>query len=585
MPSTSNQTRPLCSPIAWHELVTDDPRTATRFYGELLGWRVGEPSALGESPIRLGEKEIGCLRPPRGLGRTGWVGHVAVADLRTAQDQIPALGGVVLERSTEHRLIASDAAGGTFGCISAVALAAGGGALGSAGEFCWHELLAREPSAAVQFYRSLWGWSDSNPGDGHGAVYALLADKLGVVFASLKRTPPNAPSADNVWIPYVSVPDIDASVAHALHLSARLLCPPETLGATGTCAVIIDPMGGILALLEPARPGTRQRQLSPDIIMRYASTSWACAALGTAVQLALFAHVEAGADTAATVAERAGISARGAQVLLRALVGLGLMRNVNGRYRNSPEAACYLIEGQPTYLGALAKVEFYRLPAWSRLPDSVRSGCPATPADLPEDPFWEEHVLALAPKNVPVAQRAGAVVGIDKAGPVSLIDIGGGSGVFSSVWLRMNSRARATQLDWANVNRVARRYVTAAHVGDRFETIDGDLHTTDIGTARYDYAIVSHVTHFESPERNLDLFRRIRAALKPGGALIVSDFMLGDDDSGHVVAQLFGLNMLLVSPAGNVWRRSEISGWMLAAGFTKIDVELTPTPSTLLIAR
>lgn len=163
------------------------------------------------------------------------------------------LGGSVLERTTEHRLIASDAAGGTFGCISAVALAAGGGAVGSAGEFCWHELLSREPSAAVQFYRSLWGWSDSNPVDGHGAVYALLADKLGVVFASVKRTTPNAPSADNIWIPYVSVPDIDASIAHALHLGARLMCQPETLGETGTRAVIIDPTGGILALL--SRPG------------------------------------------------------------------------------------------------------------------------------------------------------------------------------------------------------------------------------------------------------------------------------------------------------------------------------------------
>jgi hypothetical protein len=56
-----------------------------------------------------------------------------------------------------HRLIASDATGGTFGCISAVALATGGDAVGSAGEFCWHELLAREPRAAVQFYQKPLG--------------------------------------------------------------------------------------------------------------------------------------------------------------------------------------------------------------------------------------------------------------------------------------------------------------------------------------------------------------------------------------------------------------------------------------------
>jgi hypothetical protein len=47
---------------------------------------------------------------------------------------------------------------------------------------------------------------------------------------------------------------------------------------------------------------------------------------------------------------------------------------------------------------------------------------------------------------------------------------------------KANPQCRFTQLDWANVNRIARRHQEAG-IADRFETIDDDFHTADFGSA------------------------------------------------------------------------------------------------------
>lgn len=153
--------------------------------------------------------------------------------------------------------------------------------------------------------------------------------------------------------------------------------------------------------------------------------------------------------------------------------------------------------------------------------------------DTKENPFWEELVLAIASLQFPVAQIVAERLGIAKAGPVSVLDVGGGSGVYSAVLLTGNPDATATQIDWANVNRIARNFTGKFGVADRFKTIDGDFHTIDFGTTSDDIGIYSNIAHQESPEDNIVIFRKFRKTLRPGGTLVVSDFVLEDDRTGH----------------------------------------------------
>ncbi|ASW54822.1 class I SAM-dependent methyltransferase [Plantactinospora sp. KBS50] len=328
-------------------------------------------------------------------------------------------------------------------------------------------------------------------------------------------------------------------------------------------------------------------QPTPERIMQLINGYWATGILGAAASHALFTHLASGADTAERIAERAGISERGAQTLLDGLVSLGLVESHGAGYRNTAEAAAYLVEGQPTCLSSFARLKLTHMGSLAALPEVVRAGGPVTDAavEVADNPHWEEVVPAIAAQSVPVATAAADLLGLADAGAVSILDIGGGSGIYSAIWLGLNPAARATQLDWAPVNAIARRLLAQRGVADRFTCIDGDFHSTGFGTARYDIAVYSHIAHQEGPEDNVAMFAKIRGALKPGGTLVICDFVVDDDRGGPPFALMFGAEMLLKSKQGGTWRRADYRGWLAKAGFEEVSFEPTPSPATLVIAR
>jgi SAM-dependent methyltransferase len=308
--------------------------------------------------------------------------------------------------------------------------------------------------------------------------------------------------------------------------------------------------------------------------------------VGAGARHGLFSALEETPDTAEGVAKRIGISPRGAQALLDGLTGLGLLNLSNGNYRNSEDASAFLVKGRPGYLGAMAEVFLEDFDTWKKLPDAVKTGMPTArhTADVADNPFWHVLVTAIAPLSFPVAQMAAERLCIPAAGPVSWLDVGGGSGVWSAAWLGMNQQATGYQLDWPNVNAIGREFVGRFGVADRFKTIDGDFYSADFGAARYDFAIYSHIAHQVAPADNVRIFRKLRKALKPGGHVVVNDFILNDDRTGHPFAMMFASQMLVVTTDGSTWRQSDYRTWLTEAGFSSVDIVKTPTPSTLVFA-
>jgi len=329
-----------------------------------------------------------------------------------------------------------------------------------------------------------------------------------------------------------------------------------------------------------------EHQPSPEKIMQLVSGVWGTGILGAAAVHGIFNHLES-ESTAAEVARKAAISPRGAQALLDGLLGLQLITLKDGKYRNGPEASLFLVDGKPASFGGMARWALSSLARWKDLADVARTGMPVASdtLEMAENPFWEALVPSIAVLSFPVAQAAAGRLGLAAAGPITWLDVGGGSGVYSAVWLGVNRQARGTQLDWANVNRIAKGFVSKFGVGDRFETLDGDFHTTDFGSAKYDIAIYSHIAHQESPESNREIFRKFRKAIKPGGTLLISDFVLEDDRRGHPFALMFTSNMMLMSKDGAAYRKADYQAWLKEAGFTTVSIEPTPGPASLVYAK
>ncbi|QPP05364.1 methyltransferase domain-containing protein [Streptomyces bathyalis] len=328
-------------------------------------------------------------------------------------------------------------------------------------------------------------------------------------------------------------------------------------------------------------------QPTPERIMQLINGYWTTAIVGAAAKHSLFTHLDAGADTAGRLAERADISERGTQTLLDGLVSLGLVELRDGGYRNTPEASAFLVEGRPAGLTSFATLKLPQMCVMADLPDVVEAGGPVTdPAvEVADNPHWAEVVPAIAAQSVPVAKIAAETLRLAEAGDVSILDVGGGSGIYSAIWLGLNPTARATQLDWGPVNTIARRLVAEHGVADRFSCVDGDFHTTDFGTDTYDVAVYSHIAHQEGPEDNIELFSKLRSALKPGGTLVVCDYVVENDRSGPPFPLIFATEMLMKSKQGSTWRRADYRSWLTKAGFDDVSFQSTPAPATLIFAR
>jgi hypothetical protein len=184
-------------------------------------------------------------------------------------------------------------------------------------------------------------------------------------------------------------------------------------------------------------------KLDPAPIMQISTGPWANAILAAAVEHRVFVHLEGGPLPADALATKAGISPRGAQALLDGLLGLSLAEKEGDRYRNSALASAFLVDGKPTFLGGLSRVNLAEGPRRALLPQAVRTGVPAVDetTDLKENPFWELLVPAIAGLAAPVAQLAAEKLGVARAGAISVLDVGGGSGIYAIVWGRINPHA------------------------------------------------------------------------------------------------------------------------------------------------
>lgn len=326
---------------------------------------------------------------------------------------------------------------------------------------------------------------------------------------------------------------------------------------------------------------------SPELILRHAYGYWASAILAAGIKQDVFGHLESGPLTVDELADRASISRRSAQALLDALLGLELIRKQSERYANSNDASIYLVPGKPDYLGGYANMILATWRDWERFPDAVASGKPLHMQENynPNNRFWEELVPAIAPLAFIPARATAERLKIASRPSFHALDIAGGAGAYTAIWLGLNAHGRCTQIDWPNVNVIAKRYVATFGVADRFDTIDGDMEQVELASACYDIVIYSSVAHGLPADRNIAMFKKIRSALKPDGVLVIVGLIPNDDRTGSPLLLMFNANMLLNTEHGSTHVRSRYTDWLHEAGFSKVDFEaLSEMPFTVVYA-
>ena len=112
------------------------------------------------------------------------------------------------------------------------------------GKVIWHDLVTPDPEAAAAFYEKLFGWQIEYKGH-----YTVVRNGGKLIAGILKVEPPDGKARDGVWLPSVSVADVDTAVSMVEGNGGKILKGPVDMDQRGRAVLISDPHQANLVLL------------------------------------------------------------------------------------------------------------------------------------------------------------------------------------------------------------------------------------------------------------------------------------------------------------------------------------------------
>jgi hypothetical protein len=306
-------------------------------------------------------------------------------------------------------------------------------------------------------------------------------------------------------------------------------------------------------------------------------------ALFAALELGLFTSLSSGSCDELELADELGARPEALSTLLTACRAMGLLERDEGGYRNSAGAQRFLVRTSRSYMGGyylrqIALTVYPQVPLALAVLRGELAVPPSYGAFLDDPDRAEEFIRG---------QHAGSsgpayllATSEDLSRFSRLLDLGGGSGVFSIEAVRRNPALRAVVFDHSGVIPVTDRIVAEAGLADRIECVGGDL-LRDAWPPGADLLLLSYVL---SSYPLGDLIDRSFEYLPSGGCLLVHDFALAADRSGPRNTALWFFANLAISADTRAHTVDEIAGVMRQAGFTQVEARPHIPSITYLIS-
>jgi SAM-dependent methyltransferase len=326
----------------------------------------------------------------------------------------------------------------------------------------------------------------------------------------------------------------------------------------------------------------------PSPIFEYYRGNLATELLTAAVaHLGVFAALADGPRSAEDLRAAIGLAERPATVLLTALRAMGLVASDGvGTLDLSPMAREHLVPGAEFDVGGYVGLSSQN-PGVVELVERLRTDRPAgaeaedkgaafiyregIESAMEREASARSLTLALAGRARNVAPVLAARHPLE--GARRLLDVGGGTGIYSIAWLQRHPGLRATVWDRPEVLKVAVEMAESFGVADRLECRPGDM-LRDPFPEGADVVLLSNVLHDWDVPVCRSLVRRSAEALPPGGRLLIHDVFLDDDHGGPLPVALYSAALFRMTE-GRAYSAGEYRSWMADAGLTPGD--LIPT--------
>lgn len=291
----------------------------------------------------------------------------------------------------------------------------------------------------------------------------------------------------------------------------------------------------------------------------------------------LFGRMESGPVSFDDLRNQLGLAVRPAHVLLTGMRAMGLLvAGMDGRLDLTPLAREHLIQGTAFditgYIGMAGQT-----PGVQAMVERLVTNRPAgmKPAEagaafifrdgmesaMEREASARTLTLALAgrAKNVApyLAER------IDLGGCQCMLDVAGGTGIYSIAWLQRHPELRAIVFDRPEVLKIAAEMAATYGVADRLQCVAGDMFADPLPSA--DVILLSNVLHdWDVPQCRI-LLERCAQCLPSNGRLLLHDVFLNDDLGGPLSVALYSAALFSVTE-GRAYSAAEYREWMTAAG-------------------
>ncbi|MEK7950019.1 methyltransferase [Luteolibacter soli] len=313
----------------------------------------------------------------------------------------------------------------------------------------------------------------------------------------------------------------------------------------------------------------------PGGILELRDRQFAAELMATALlHFDLFTWLEAnpGASTS-EISEKLGIKERPADVMLTLCQAYGLVAGHPEAVRLTAMGREHLVKESPWFLGPYF-VPVRDTPVVRGFLDVLKTGKPGNWQAKSDGKDWHQSMLdpEFAREFTALMNSRGLVFGQGLARGLApllgerrtLLDVAGGSGIYSSTLVAYHPQLQATVLEQAPVDAITRAEIARHGLEGRVEVVTADMFAD--AWPEVDIILLSNVLHdWDFPEVRR-LLEKAAEALPSGGLLVIHDAFIRDDKSGPVAVAEYSALLMNITQ-GKCYSPAEFGGLLEDLGF------------------
>lgn len=295
-------------------------------------------------------------------------------------------------------------------------------------------------------------------------------------------------------------------------------------------------------------------------------------------------------STPAAIGKALGLSARPLDVLLTLSAANGFIARDGAECRVTDTGLEHLVAGSPFNLSPYY-ASFKDRPIVRDFAVVLRTGKPANWGGdkggfdwhraMEDDTFARAFTAGMDCRGLFLAQAVADVAHVTSADRV--LDVGGGSGIYSCVLAARCPGLRATVFDQAPVDRIAATLIHERDCDQQVTVLAANFFTA-AWPGDHSVHLFSNVLHdWDEPEARA-LLARSFDALPHGGRVLIHDAFINADKTGPLPVAEYSA-ILMHATQGKCYATSEYADMLTAAGFRDISYTDTVVDRGLMVAR